>query len=482
RIALFATCRRFIDRSLYDELKQISQVSPVDTPVELDTLPQPSSAHARTLSNNSFNSVLSKTLFSLCFSESCTLFILLMCQALDVFNTRTRLLNFQISLYMLLLNIIMLIPVSLCVVSTTPLNSASLTCSRHRVLVVLAPLSVYFFLISYVPLPGVLLSEEHRTLTLVMARYNVLGTIILGSLSGFGSVTTAWGYFPLSCGKNRHTPTQAEVDRVEQSLIRIRADLASKREELASLTSREASQTEKSSWLSRVTPNFRGDNELSNTKAELFALTSLEENMTSELRDLQQRYAEAAFDRTWQGHLFVLMRHATGFYCIFRSLVSLSNVFLPASHPITPSDPHPGHDLLASTLLLLVPHPSPITEANLTYATRQANLVLVGAIIIGSIRRVLQGAARALRATPASRNRVASLVLLVLAQLMGIYLLSTLVQLRTSFPPAADGEDAGIFAALPAYETFGSVFDWSFLASTGLGVAVEWMRGRAQEL
>ena len=81
---------------------------------------------------------------------------------------------------------------------------ASLTFSRRRVLAVLAPLSVYFLLISYVPLPSDLLSEENRTLTLVMARYNVLGTIILGSLSGFGSVTTAWGYFPLSCGKNRH--------------------------------------------------------------------------------------------------------------------------------------------------------------------------------------------------------------------------------------------------------------------------------------
>ena len=92
---------------------------------------------------------------------------------------------------------------------------------------------------------------------------------------------------------------------------------------------------------------------------------------------------------------------------------SLSNIFLPASHPTTPRP-----DLLASTLLRFVPHPSLVTEANITYATRQANLVLVGAIIIGSIRRVLQGAARALRATPASRNRVASLVLLVLAQLM----------------------------------------------------------------
>jgi len=253
---------------------------------------------------------------------------------------------------------------------------------------------------------------------------------------------------------------------------------------VTSLKTREASQSEdsqKSSWFSRVAPNFRGDNELSNTEAELSALISLEENMHSELRYLQQRYAESTFNRSWQGRFFAVMRHATGFYCIFRSLISLSNILLPVPTSITPTDSPPSQDLLASTLLLLIPHPSPATEANLIYTTRQANLVLVGAIIIGSVRRVLQGAARALRATPASRNRVASLVLLVLAQLMGIYLLSTLIQLRTSFPPAIDGADAGLFATLPAYETFGFVFDWSFLASTALAVVVEWMRGRAEE-
>ena len=103
---------------------------------------------------------------------------------------------------------------------------------------------------------------------------------------------------------------------------------------------------------------------------------------------------------------------------------SLSNILLPVPTPTTPTDSHPSPDLIASTLLLLIPHPSPATEVNVTYATRQVNLVLVGAVIIGSIRRVLQGAARALRATPASRNRVASLVLLALAQLMARALLS----------------------------------------------------------
>ena len=144
--------------------------------------------------------------------------------------------------------------------------------------------------------------------------------------------------------------------------------------------------------------------------------------------------------------VFLVAMHAPVY---FSQLQSLSNIFLPASHPTTPSgDPEPAPDLLASTLLLVLHSSSPITEANITYATRQANLVLVGVIITGSIRRVLQGAARALRATPASRNRVASLVLLVLAQLMvrvrGLQLLIIIAELvpQTGHIPPLDARAA----------------------------------------
>jgi len=83
--------------------------------------------------------------------------------------------------------------------------STSIVLSFRRVLAILAPLFVYFLLLSYVPLPdGIVSSGMSDTFTLVTARYNVLGIFILGSLSGFGSVTTAWGHFPLPCGKNRH--------------------------------------------------------------------------------------------------------------------------------------------------------------------------------------------------------------------------------------------------------------------------------------
>jgi hypothetical protein len=78
------------------------------------------------------------------------------------------------------------------------------------------------------------------------------------------------------------------------------------------------------------------------------------------------------------------------------------------------------------------------------------NLVLVGAVIIASIRRVLQGAARALRATPASRNRVASLVLLVLAQLMARAFLSAYGDNRTN---NARGVRCGVTGHIPTLNT-----------------------------
>lgn len=162
---------------------------------------------------------------------------------------------------------------------------------------------------------------------------------------------------------------------------------------------------------------------------------------------------------------------------------------------------------------------------------RQLNLLLVGIIIAGSVRRVLKGVARALKLSGngvgiggrKEREKVGQIVILVLGEVMvrsppslplnspfpflikklareltttckqlrqGIYLLSTLIQLRTSFPPPAVSEIGiptgeldpqevtNLFSTLPAYEIFGPVFDWSFLLSVVLAAGGEWVRER----
>ena len=72
-------------------------------------------------------------------------------------------------------------------------------------------------------------------------------------------------------------------------------------------------------------------------------------------------------------------------------------------------------------------------------------------------------------------------------QSQGIYLLSTLVQLRTSFPPPIERPDVqddvgaevvNLFSTLPEYQVVGSVFDSSFLFTAGASVVVRWFNQR----
>jgi hypothetical protein len=62
-----------------------------------------------------------------------------------------------------------------------------------------------------------------------------------------------------------------------------------------------------------------------------------------------------------------------------------------------------------------------------------------------------------------------------------IYLLSTLIQLRTSFPPpppVVGSEDYNLFSTLPEFQLTGSLFDWSYVLSALVGAAVWWVDER----
>jgi hypothetical protein len=65
---------------------------------------------------------------------------------------------------------------------------------RARVLLSLVPVIIYFFALSRIPLPAALASSDITTVAL--SRLIVLGTIILGLLSGFGAISSLWKFLP----------------------------------------------------------------------------------------------------------------------------------------------------------------------------------------------------------------------------------------------------------------------------------------------
>ncbi|EIN05158.1 hypothetical protein PUNSTDRAFT_146054 [Punctularia strigosozonata HHB-11173 SS5] len=503
RIPLFLVCRHVLLRSLEHDLRGMASESPDSKPgehahspmastsmldLELDSLPQPLSTTRDSRSflgsrSRPLHSKLARGCFAASFSESCTLFALLMMQGIEFMDARTRLVNWRISLLVLLLNILVFAPLSL---SLSLMTRSSSDAQRKRptpsrIGLAFTPVIVCLFLLSYIPLPETLSISTSEFLTTALARLVVLGTVILGLLSGFGATSNAWAFLPALARVKRDTPTEEDVKAATSALERIRDDLAQRRADKART---EEPQSE-SSWLSRVVPTLRGDDKMT---MEMRGLETLEHQMSRNLDQLRQRRVDAAFSNTITGRLFGWGGRAFVIYCIYRTISCLVNVLLPIRTRSSSSSTDVTARLLHAAISVL-PFTKNISMDSATAISRQISLVLVGFMIISSIRLVLRGVVRTLRMISSSgtkagsasqiRSMGTSFMVLMLAQVMGIYLLATIVQMRTSFPPpatqpqaSAPARDFNVFSTIPEFQVFGALFDWSFvLSALGSGVA-----------
>ncbi|KAL0565488.1 hypothetical protein V5O48_016538, partial [Marasmius crinis-equi] len=311
RLALFFGCRKLLLQSLYSDLRHLSSTSTIagpQTPTEeyirLDPLPTPvqtdTTKHRQR--ERTLHSTLSRTLFALCFSECCMLFLLLMAQGIGVFEASTRLTNWKLSISFLLIAVLILTPLFVSLV-------ISLGTGSTRLFINFLPLFGYLYLLSLIPVPSGLTNNDLFTVTL--ARLVVVGTIILGLLSGVGAVAALEEYFGVFI-RGRSEPTMREIESAERALMKVREDLRARTEEV----SRRASDSPtSSSWMSRVVPKFTGGDDLT---LELKGLQALESEMSLNLEDLRSRYARAEFASTFRGRILIVCGKVFAGYCVIR--------------------------------------------------------------------------------------------------------------------------------------------------------------------
>ncbi|KAF8346552.1 G protein-coupled receptor 89 [Amanita rubescens] len=490
RLILFAAWRKYLSRTLYPDLASLSletslngtqtrnaRADSVDGAVELSALPPPittpvegSSSHRRSAKNQKLlHSSISRAIFSLVITESCIVFLLLVLQAVDVFSPSTRLYNWRYSLTFLIFSILVLIPqcMSLLLMVGVQSNDGRRRFFGIRIVISFIPVLVFLFALANIPLPAGLTSRD--ALTNAISRLIILGTIVLGVLSGFGAVSNAWGFLPF-LSASRPVPTDQQISSTEYSLAAIRNDLQDRR----TIAARNGDSSADKSWLSRVGATLRPNTEL---EQEIRGLEALEYETARKLELLRESRDAAKFNSTWKGRTLNAVGYLFAIYCVVRFFNSLANIVLPSRRLASSSRNYP--DIISELLvyiLSLVYTSRYIELEDVTPIARQLSLGFVGIMILTSIRLVLRGVTRALRVT--SRNLGASLMLLILAQLMGIYLLSTVVQMRSSFPPPpkppGDEDVVNLFSTIPPYEVFGSLFDWSFLIVAITSAAVRW--------
>lgn len=233
RASLFFCCRKYLLNSLYNDLQHLSadtidtspSIASSSSDIMLNVLPPPATATS-TRASRSFSALsvkavkpsrapqnqalrvqssIARTAFALCFEEGCILFLLVMSQALGLFDfrwgsflcenrrftlvLRTRLLNWRISLAILVTSIVLFIPLVQCLLFTyrwsSPKGSVWNSCRKpslttddensdarnrtsltSRAAFTAIPFSLYLVAFSQIPLPSHLDTSSKRSIYL----------------------------------------------------------------------------------------------------------------------------------------------------------------------------------------------------------------------------------------------------------------------------------------------------------------------------
>lgn len=170
----------------------------------------------------------------------------------------------------------------------------------------------------------------------------------------------------------------------------------------------------------------------------------------------------------------------------------------PSSMPATPAQPHSDWiSYLVATALSHLPF-----DIDVAVWSRQISLAMVGIIIGSSVQYVMKWVAKALRLGSASVGGV--VLLLGLGQLMvrpfslfksvqsptsvliwpfaflsekqTMYLLSLLIQLRTSLPAEESSDPDSLLAStLPSFTAFNTLFDLAYLVAALATLVISWL-------
>ncbi|GAA5922305.1 Golgi pH regulator family protein [Sporobolomyces koalae] len=404
---------------------------------------------------------LSTALFCLSFSESCTLFTLLLFG--EAVSERARTVNWSFSLLTLLALIVFVIPLGLCLL----LTYRTRTTFARTLLLTLVPFSIYlftFYRFGHLVAHKSVVAGSHSIgfVNTLLSRICVPGVVLIASLSGGGAINTAWEAYEWRSISSAEPVTDAQILQAERALYSARLDLQSRLKSLnlaQGSAQREADSASSQSLLSRLTSSNPAAAHLKSLEVEVAAMESVEQQMVKDVATLKRRKMMREMGRSWRGRLWLLVGWLFSLYCVWRVFVSGVNLIFGYSRRSHQSAKNGDTAQTTDVITSLLTRIAVMLDVELDIATwsRLLGLVLIGGIILANMRNVLASVSRIFKAT--STGVSASFMLLFLAQLMAIYLLTSLISLPSSPTP----ETTTLLDTLPDFNVFSRLFDSVFL-------------------
>lgn len=264
-----------------------------------------------------------------------------------------------------------------------------------------------------------------------IARITFLGITAMAMLCGISTISAPYIVF---FAKNKRV-TQADIDRMEGSLVSTGNLIEQRRESVRTLSLQLSSQSKSSSNLMfKVLTSFKGGDgmatEINGLRTEINALENVYQELERDLEIARTTRASQLYQTTTSGRVSRVLYACFAIYCIYRAFNILVRLLRSRFGW------HGESDALVITLSRVVAHFG--RSSDVEGMTRQIGFLVSGALFIASISSVVTTVGKIKRSvgpiSALSSYIDKELGSVIIAQVIATYTLSTALLLRSNLP------------------------------------------------
>ncbi|XP_069863658.1 Golgi pH regulator A isoform X2 [Dipodomys merriami] len=329
-----------------------------------------------------------QVIFSVTFAFSCTMFELIIFEILGVLDSSSRYFHWKMNLCIILI-----------------------------ILVFLVPFYIGYFIVSNIWL--CILSIEQ-----LISRVGVIGVTLMALLSGFGAVNCPYTYMSYFL----RNVTDTDIMALERRLLQTMDMIVSKKKRMAvarrtMFLKGEVHNKPSGFWemIKSVTTSASGSENLMQIQQEVDSLEELSRQLFLETADLHATKERIEYSKTFKGKYFNFLGYFFSIYCVWKIFMATINIVFDRvgkTDPVTR-----GIEITVNYLGI---------QFDVKFWSQHISFILVGIIIVTSIRGLLITLTKFFYAISSSKS--SNVIVLLLAQIMGMYFVSSVLLIRMSMP------------------------------------------------